>query len=380
MTSAVLGASNTDKTVTYDGANKGLMQTFSQNTCSNMPLGLAQIWTDARNNAVYRVKKMLDNKCWMIDNLAYGGGTSNGGTASYGDTHNLTLATACGSSNYNTATVNNCGAAASAWTNDLTINTNNHHFTTNNNTGSSQLDRVGNAIPNTTASFDESLSAPCTNNPTGSGVMSSVCISYLYHWCTAVGLDNTTTPTCSAVTDTSTNINNTPPNSTTNIAMTGVVGKPGGKGGESKGATSGIGNQAGVNSATSGTICPAGWRLPVGRVGAANTATSNLYNEWNILNESMYSLSLFTDTSSTTIHTGTGYYQNWHPAGSFSSVGSGYFYNSNGLTDQSTFGLYWGSSLISLSGSAVTALNTGSIGPGGSSSNKSNGLAVRCVL
>jgi len=313
----------------------------------------------------------------MIDNLAYGGGGNN----DYGDTHILAPATACGHNNYNNPANSTDCIAPSAWTDDLTTNANNHYFTTNNNTGNNQLDRVGNTIPNTTASFFETTPHPCTSFPTGSGVESSVCISYLYHWCTAVGLDDNTTPTCTAVSNLSTNANNTSPNSTTNIAMTGVVGKPGGKGGESRGNPTGVGNQAGVNSTTAGTICPAGWRLPVGRVGNSDTTTSNLNNEWNILNESMYSRTPFTNTSSTTINAGTGYYQNWHPSGSFSGVNSGVFSTTDGLTYQSTNGNYWSSSLLSSLTPARMTLTSLGVNPGTTDYNtKNSGLAVRCVL
>ena len=391
ITSTALGQSNTNRTVAYDGANYGNMQDFSQTTCDNMPMGLAQIYTDARNNNVYRVKKMLDNKCWMIDNLAYPGedpakpGFNNDGSPSnntYGDTHILTFSTACGANNYNTAAVTNC-AATSAWAGLINVVTPSFKpFTTNNNSGNNQLDRVGNIIPSTAASLENTYGGTlCASSLTGSGNMSSVCISYLYHWCSAVGLDDSTTPTCDAVSNLSTNANNTSPNSTTNIAMTGVVGKPGGKGGESRGNPTGVGNQAGVNSTTAGTICPAGWRLPVGRVGNSDTTTSNLNNEWNILNESMYSRTPFTNTSSTTINAGTGYYQNWHPSGSFSGVNSGVFSTTDGLTYQSTNGNYWSSSLLSSLTPARMTLTSLGVNPGTTDYNtKNSGLAVRCVL
>jgi uncharacterized protein (TIGR02145 family) len=35
---------------------------------------------DTRNNQVYKVKRMIDNKCWMIDNLKYSGPTTSSGT------------------------------------------------------------------------------------------------------------------------------------------------------------------------------------------------------------------------------------------------------------------------------------------------------------
>jgi len=327
----------------------------------------------------------------MIDNLAYPGedpikpGFNNDGSPSnntYGDTHTLTFSTACGSSgtNWQDSTVTTC-TGLGTWLS----NYNTRRVTTNNITGSSASplnDRMGNSIQNTQGNLynNGGNTAQCTNNPTGGSNMGSICISYLYHWCTAVGLDDTTTPTCAAASHLSTNANNTSPNSTTNIAMTGVVGKPGGKGGESRGNPTGIGNQAGVNSTTSGTICPAGWRLPVGRVGDTNTATSNLNNEWNILSESMYSRTLFTDTSSTTINLGSAYASNFYSVGSFSAVGSGYFVSLGGLYLQSYGGYYWSSSLGSASSAATTYVTSSNVGPGTSNDTKYSGLAVRCVL
>jgi len=162
--------------------------------------------------------------------------------------------------------------------------------------------------------------------------------------------------------------------------MTGVVGKPGGKGGESRGNPTGVGNQAGVNSTTSGSICPAGWRLPVGRVGNTDTATSNLNNEWNILSESMFARTLFTNTDSTTINTGSAYVSNFYSTGSFSGVASGDFNNGSGLFHQSGRGNYWSSSPYSSSNAAVMGFYLSYVGPGMNYGSKITGNAVRCVL
>lgn len=341
LISGSLGMSNTNITVTYDGANKGNMQDFSSATCSSMPLGLTQNWTDARNGAVYRVKKMLDNKCWMIDNLAYAGG----GTATYGDAHTLSFQNA---------------TSSSLW--DTNLNTVNRYITTNNYTGGDLTDRQGNTIQNTTATL--SSGTRCQSTATGSGVMSSQCLSYLYSWCSAVGLDGSTTPTCAAVSNSTTG---------TNMTSAGVVGKVGGIGGESKGNSSAT-NQAGVNSTTSGSVCPAGWRLPVGRIGSGD----NTKNEFAMLNASMNSatLNLIPDVSG-----GTGYYQNWQPAGSFSGIGSGYFRPGTGLYFQSAYGYYWSSSLYSSVTALGTSLNATNVSPGTVYNfSRDYGLTVRCVL
>ena len=47
------------------------MQNFTQSNCNAMTVGQVVSLTDSRNNQTYRVKKMQDNKCWMIDNMKY---------------------------------------------------------------------------------------------------------------------------------------------------------------------------------------------------------------------------------------------------------------------------------------------------------------------
>jgi len=369
--------SNSNRTVTYDGANKGSMQQFDTNTCAAMPMGLAQIWTDARNNAVYRVKKMLDNKCWMIDNLAYAGDGNN----FYGDTHVLNFSTACGTDNWDAAsgTVTNCGTFT-AWPANYTT----RHITTNNvATGIGTLpDRMGNPITNTTGSTNNSSPTFCGSGATGSGIMLSECLTYFYSWCAAIGLDSGTNPTCNDVqADSTTSDSNgsyTGGSVNTGMAGTGIVGKPGGIGGESKGNAQAA-NQDGIATAN-GSICPAGWRLPVGRVGTSDTSTSNLYNEWNILSESLYSRTLFTNTDSTTINTGTNWASNFYPTGSFSAISSGYFYTTTGLAYLSTAGYYWTSSANARSAASTTRFSAAAFDPGTNNNTKYNGMAVRCVL
>ena len=49
------------------------MQEFTGTTCGSMSVGDIASLTDERNNQTYRIKKMQDNKCWMVDNLKYAG-------------------------------------------------------------------------------------------------------------------------------------------------------------------------------------------------------------------------------------------------------------------------------------------------------------------
>jgi len=370
ITSAALGQGNTNRTVTYDNTNKGLMQEFDTNTCVSMPLGKAEIWTDARNNAIYRIKKMLDNKCWMIDNLAYAGDPPNEDNT-YGDVQALTFSTACGRDTWDNSTVTAC-TDPSTWPG----NSNTRRVTTNNFTGSNLPDRMGNTIQDAEGNLydDGDNDTQCISGSTGSGVMRSECLSYLYNWCAAIGLDSGTNPTCAEVREDSTadDSNGSTAGVTTNTGMadTGIVGKPGGKGGESKG-NSNAANQAGV-ATTNGSICPAGWRLPVSRVGGVD----NNKNEFAILNGAMYTVGTNLDPD---LATGSSRAVNWYSTGSWSSISSGSFYYTNGLRDQSSRGHYWTSSPSSVSnaervygysGYFVTSYSTG----------KNHGNSVRCVL
>ena len=49
------------------------MQEFTGTTCGSMSVGDVVSLTDERNGQTYRIKKMQDNKCWMVDNLKYAG-------------------------------------------------------------------------------------------------------------------------------------------------------------------------------------------------------------------------------------------------------------------------------------------------------------------
>ena len=70
-----------------------IMQLFKQEHCDQLAIchngddalcdtnGSTITLTDLRDSKTYRVRKFEDNNCWMIDNLAYGGGT--GGSGDY---------------------------------------------------------------------------------------------------------------------------------------------------------------------------------------------------------------------------------------------------------------------------------------------------------
>jgi uncharacterized protein (TIGR02145 family) len=277
-----------------------------------MPVGLAQNWTDARDSKVYRIKKMLDNKCWMIDNLGYLGD----GTNTYGDV------VPTGSTN---ATLNILTSGAG------------QTGTTDINDWNQGHQRMR-ALDNTNPSVTVGNGTRCDySTVTGTSPMNSACGSVLYNWCAAVKLNDNTTPTCDAVNATTTG---------TNMSSPGVV---------------------------STSICPANWHLPIGRIGFSD----HTLNEFAILNASMNS-NTYNSTPNTS--TGASFYENWYPTGSFSGLGSGYFYPSSGLGDQSTSGPYWSSSLYSTNLAAGMGMTSGYVTSGTTNNNKLNGLAVRCVL
>ena len=61
-------SSNTDKTIAYNTAAYPTLQSGSAYAnCSTT----ATIFRDTRDSQLYYVKKMQDNKCWMVDNLKY---------------------------------------------------------------------------------------------------------------------------------------------------------------------------------------------------------------------------------------------------------------------------------------------------------------------
>ena len=61
-----------------------IMQTVSKASCP----AERTMAIDARDNNSYYIQKLADGNCWMLTNLAYAGGTSNGGTNTYNDVIN----------------------------------------------------------------------------------------------------------------------------------------------------------------------------------------------------------------------------------------------------------------------------------------------------
>ena len=52
------------------------MQGFTSAMCASMPIGQAYPLTDTRDNTMYMVARLADNRCWMLQNLKLGSKTA----------------------------------------------------------------------------------------------------------------------------------------------------------------------------------------------------------------------------------------------------------------------------------------------------------------
>ena len=68
-------------TIQEGGCPSPNIQNITKVTCSTTRTQVK----DARDNHSYYIQKLADGNCWMLTNLAYAGGTSNGGTNTYSD-------------------------------------------------------------------------------------------------------------------------------------------------------------------------------------------------------------------------------------------------------------------------------------------------------
>jgi len=135
-------------------------------------------------------------------------------------------------------------------------------------------------------------------------------------------------------------------------------------------AATGLGTTASGEATAS--ICPAGWRLPRGgNIGG-------LTNDFDILNAIMAGYGSSGGNQNSTYQSAPwDYYANWHPTG----VWTGAFAGSRDNSPNFNTTIYNWSSTVNTSDNAY-ALYVGptNMNPGGSSSNKRFGYAVRCVI
>jgi uncharacterized protein (TIGR02145 family) len=258
---------------------------------------------DTRNGYYYWVGKLADGKCWMLENLQLDGASMLATTDP--DSNTRTAVTTLDSSNTNLPSGNTLTASATAQI-GAPLGT----FPSAVTSGASTRNFIDVSNPgnNTATVYHVSTSALGNSNITDYG--------YLYNWCAAVGGQST------ACTDSNT-----------------------------------------MPTATSGDICPKGWRMPSG----------DDTGEFAILNGYM--------------NGGTGadvgnYYQNWL-AGSgspFRGVFAGYFSSRLYQDDLRGYVLsssyYYYSSYMMLGASFSSSY----VDPGSYVDQKSSGHAVRCVI
>ena len=136
--------------------NGSHIQTATRATC---PTTRAMA-VDARDKHTYWIQKLADGNCWMLTNLAYAGGTSNGGTNTYSDVINQ------GTGAPGTNSINGPD-----------------------NAGSTTLDLAKYYIsPSANPTIDPT---PPSTDTTGGGSGAGRQYGYLYNWCAAMGGQNT---------------------------------------------------------------------------------------------------------------------------------------------------------------------------------------------
>jgi len=140
----------------------GNMQNYAG--CSALSVGDVVVLTDTRNGQDYRIRKMEDNKCWMIDNLKLAG--------------NLSLTSA--------------DSNVSALTNiNLSAPTTSAYLTTNGTSSTgTNMNYFGYADPSARAACEQGLAMP-TKSLTGCG--------YLYNWYTATAGTGTSSSAANSI-------------------------------------------------------------------------------------------------------------------------------------------------------------------------------------
>jgi uncharacterized protein (TIGR02145 family) len=318
------------------------MQNFASSDCAAMQTYTTLELTDTRgNNQHYRVRKMPDGKCWMIDNLKLGGtgsdilltsadsdlsynndGTANNfripaspivSSATHGNGHcypNAVWDTAAG----------HAGSMPGAI--DDTAKANGSYLTCNGSSTQSAANSGFAAYVNPADAANTSMSENCAHGAAGLDPDSLSDCGYLYNWFTATA---------------GTGVYDTPADTTAN-----------------------------ANAAPS-SICPAGWRLP-----KAGTGDINGSNEFATLSAAMYNGAVAADTTS------AGRIANWNASGPFSGAYSGRW--DSGFGYQGYYGYYWSSSASSPTYARYPGFGYNGVNPGNSISNKNLGYAVRCVI
>lgn len=296
------------------------MQTFAESDCASMGTYTTLILEDERDSKQYRIRKMPDSRCWMVDNLAL----STNAQISIYDTDIDTDAGGDFVARWNTLYTNGNPAQDGATRRSNGTCTSHSSSLTPTTTGA-YLTCDGATYADTNDGYiaysDPLLGANqahynCVSR-NGVNVDSLTGCGYLYNWYTA---------------------------------------------------TAGSGNFGTITDTNvSSSICPAGWNLPKGEAVPSQ-------NEFSILNSAMADGVI---TNSTTNSTATRL--NWRANGAYEGSLSGRY--ESGFVGAGYSGGYWSSSAYS---SALDAyylgFNDSTIDPGNGNISRASGMAVRCVL
>jgi len=284
---------------------------------------------DTRNKQVYRVKKMVDNKCWMIDNLKYQGHTDRNGTIIQNyDGYQ-------GSPITDTTTVSDGTAGSTGLVfrngrgpNIPTTGTITYTYNTIDGTSTQSATNSDKAFWNNPMS-----NAGCYSGlSSGSSIMDANTLThcgYFYNWFAATG------------------------------------------------GTGTYSRSAMLNTQATGSICPANFRLPSGASGTAGPTTDGGVHtraDFPLLNASMDlgSLATLGNTNNT--------FAGWQPGAQWSGTLSGHW--NNGLSEIGTYGRFWSSTTgnPSIAYPRILSVNPTSVSPGSVTRSIADGLSVRCVM
>jgi len=307
----------------YPGTNPS--NTFSSTDCAgldpdntnnvNIPNSLVFV-RDTRNKQVYKVKKMADNKCWMIDNLKYQGNTDRDGAVIQNydgvDGGGIPNGTA-GSTGlvFRNGRGPNLPTAGTSISN--TIDGSMTHSATNTNK----------AFWNNPMSDAACYSGLYSGNPSMDANTLTHC-GYLYNWFAATG-------------------------GTGNYSLNTY------------------GNQA------TGSICPANFRLPSAESGTGGPTTNGTgvtEADFPVLNASMDAGYLTTGSTNSALFT------NWLPGSQWSGVFSGVWTFSLG---SGASGAFWSSTVISPGLARQLFVVANDVAPN-VGTDQAYGMAVRCVM
>jgi len=282
----------------------------------NIPNSLVFV-RDTRNKQVYKVKRMVDNKCWMIDNLKYQGPTDRDGTP-------IQNYDGAGGTAGSTGLVFRNGRGPNMPTSGTSL------YNTVDGSGTQSATNSNKAFWNNPMSYVTCYSGLNGGNPTTATNTLTHC-GYYYNWFAATG----------------------------------------GTGTYDSNGMSTSGNQA------TGSICPANFRLPSGMSGTGGPTTNGInytHADFPVLNTSMINEVL--STGGTTNDTTT--VPNWQPNAQWAGSLAGYW--SIGLTNMGSMGAFWSSTAEATDFARSLGIYTTDVDTGNYIADKYYGNAVRCVM